>query len=671
MTRVSAWVALVCLVGLAGSPRAAAGEGLFAFINSREFDVSIAPVDEASRNADNSILYQRDEANGEWRALGPCKRVVRENGDIRFTRTVGVGRDGTYHYTSRPVVGGDVENPPERGDAPQASVVVDTLPPIARIVTPGEEFTTKPGAEVTVSWQAEDEHLTDRPVAVSYSGDGGRSWNVVQRDLRPEGDFQWKMPDDLIGPALLRVAAVDKAGNIGRSLRSLESIAPPKPKPVPVQAKAPLEKIPEVKPEPVQSTALPEPAPAKRETVEAESQSDPNASWLYYLMALNLMRQNKPADALQYYWLSVKEDPEFINAWADIALAYTDLGAYRTAREVAERARGLAPDRVDLMHLLGETYHAEGMELLTGARSPDDRVNAKAFINQAVAWYGKAVDTAAKEWKLAEQAASFYRLGEICYYVNLDPEGARAYWEKILKLHIPKPNPDLMQWSASRDKSFERRRYERNTDQWVTLHTWQNWARGYLEQMNERERRGIVELMKAQRIHQARARASQVQSLDYAGNEMNPGRDDGRSLFSLPAVLGSPDDVAACVGTAGGTEYVVYGNGQGSGAGQTSGRVGAGIGGMNEINFPAHMNRDALTAGYSFYSNGERPPNTYGPCGPAGQPGGQGARPGRGLLSGMPEPQGCAPIDPYGFPAGGQPGAPWNSAQPYGNRPLR
>ncbi len=283
------------------------------------------------------------------------------------------------------------------------------------------------------------------------------------------------------------------------------------------------------------------------------------------------------------------------------------------------------------------------MDLLGRARTAEERLEAKGCIDQAVAWYGRALDKAAKEWRLAEQAASFYRLGEVCYYVNLDRDGARAYWEKILSLHVPTPNPDLLQWSTAANKTFERRRYERNTDQWVTLHTWQNWARGYLNQMDERERAGILDMMAAQKINRA---SSIAPSLSYSGNAMNPGREDGRSLFSLPGQLGSPDGVAAAAGV----------------ADSRGGRTGTGIGGATEVNFPAHMNRPPVTEGYSFYAGGGRgEPEQYGPRRRRGK---------AGMISGRPDPVPPAIVDPYAFPRGNGGQAPWNGLGPYGDRPV-
>lgn len=621
------FLALIC-------PKAAFGEEKTIFVASRSFDVAVAPVDEESKDAEEAILYSRRAPGEAWESLGVCRRIVLPNGDVRFTREVDVEHDGFFHYTSCPSVGGEVANPPHPDDPAQAVVVVDTLPPTAEILLPAEDDTqVRPGEKVRLSWTVADENLDEKPAAFSYTTDGGKSWNAIRRNLAPEGVMDWTAPADMGGPAVVRLVAVDKAGNMGRALRQMD-------------------------PAPAEVARLPETAPAApvTETVEqtpgklagtSEKIRDPNRSWLYYLMAVNLMRQNKPADALQYYWLAVKEDPEFINARADIALAYIDLGAFQTAREVVQQTRELAPDRIDLFHLMGETHHAEGMTRLGEARTTEERMEAKGHIDQAVAWYGRALDAAAKEWRLAEQAASFYRLGEICYYVNMDRDGARAYWKKILALHSPTPNSDLLKWSSKKDKTQERRLYERHTYQRVSLETWQNWARGYLVQMDARERKGILDLMPAQRVATYGAGDNRpAPALSYAGNAMNPGREDGRSLFSLPSQLGSPDDIAACAGVSGGAPgYNAYSQ---AGDGQP--------------NFPAHMNRPPVTEGYSFYAG-----ETWGQRRQEERQTRPARRRGRSAFSAREEPAPPMP-DPYAFPQGQrrQPG--WNDAQPYGNR---
>jgi hypothetical protein len=611
---------------LALTASAGAGE-LHLYVNSRSFDVSVAPVDEASRNAQEAVLYQRAAVNEEWKSLGPCTRDVLPGGDVRFTREVDVDRDGIFLYTSRPVVGGEVSLPPGAGDAAQATVVVDTLPPTVEILLPPEGVEVGAGDAVVISWVISDEYLPDEPGTLGYSTDGGRSWNLVKRGLSAEGEWRWTTPADLAGPAVLRLTATDRAGNVGRAVRAVE-LTPP--------AVTELRRIPEdapVSPEPGELAQI----PREPETVHGVER-DPNSSWLYYLMALNQMRQNKPAEALQYYWLSVKADPEFINAWADLALAYNDLGADRTARDVIEQTRERAPGRVDLVHLLGETFHAEGMEMLRSARDTEERMRAKGLIDQAVGWYGRALELAADDWRLTERAPTFYRLGEICYYVNLDRDGARAYWEKILKLHEPAPNSDLLKWSRSPDKGLEKRRFERNTHRWVALQTWQNWARGYLAQLDARERAGILDLLAAGRSA-LDACPAPAPSLSYAGNAMNPGRDDGRSLFSLPAQLGSPGGV----GIASATSYSAD-------CGDWAG------GGMS---MAAHLNQPPVADGYSFYAEKDRPE----PPRPVKR-----GRKTASMFSGREVPPPANP-DPYAFPTGNRGGAAWNQAQPYGNTP--
>ncbi len=594
-----------------------AGE-LHLYVNSRSFDVAVAPVDEQSAAAEQAILYARTGVNEEWESLGPCRKIVLPNGEVRFTREIDVDHDGIFLYTSRPVVGGEVTEPPGLNDPAQASVVVDTLPPTVEMVLPPEGSEARGGETVALSYIISDEYLADDPGVLTFSTDGGRSWNLVERGLPAEGDLTWTTPADVSGPTVLRMAAVDRAGNVGRAVRSVELAPAVTTRLVPIEDGPPV-----TVPDEVAEVVTP------REPV-VEKERDPNASWLYYLMALNQMRQNKPAEALQYYWLSVKADPEFINAWADLALAYNELGAHRTARDIIDQTRAKAPDRIDLVHLLGETFHAEGMGKLRSARTTEERMQAKAAIDQAVGWYGKALDLASEDWRLAESAPTFYRLGEICYYVNLDRDGARAYWEKILSLHEPAPNSDLLKWSRSPDKSLERRRYERNTYRYVALQTWQNWAKGYLHQLDSRERAGILDLLAAGQSA-LDACPAPAPSLAYAGNAMNPGRGDGRSLFSLPAQVGGAGGVVIGSATAGGPGSMA-----------------------------AHINQPPVTDGYSFYAKEER---TETPVR------GRRGRKTRSMFSGVERPPQPNP-DPYAFPAGNRGTAAWNAPLPYGNEPI-
>ncbi len=594
---------------------AAAGElsqGIY--VAAHDYVVTVSPVDAESRNAENSDLYQREGVDQQWVNLGKCEKITLPNHDVRFIKTVSVDKDGTYHYTSRPVVGGKVASPPDRTSPDQAVVIVDTLAPIAEITKPEDSVKATAGDSLEIAWTARDENIADHPVDLAWSPDGGQTWISILEGAAAAGDTTWTIPDDASGPAALRVTAIDKAGNRGTALRQVEIAALPTKA---VEAKQE-EQTPEIAgetPEPAEETTQSEPKKTVEEYCEEGPSYDKNRSWLYYLMAVNLMRQNNPKDALQYYWLSVKADPEFVDAWADIILAYIDVGTYKTARKIADQTRDLAPGRIDLMHLTGETYHAEGMDLLGRAKTTEERLEAQALIDQAVLWYGIALEKASEEWKLAERAPSYYRLGEICYCVNMDPEGARAYWMKILDLHAPTPNPDLVLWANPKERPLARRNLERQTYMRVSLEAWQNWARGYIMQLDERERQGIVDLMPANRI-----------------NRYNPtgNAGDGKSIFSLPSQYGSPGPVPASSGSAS----------------------------------TAAPRQTRPVEEYSFYAAEERsiepqkqPPKRWG-----------GKK--RSALSGGPDIPQPQPVDPYSFPMGNRSPAEWNNAGRYGDKPV-
>jgi len=211
-------------------------------------------------------------------------------------------------------------------------------------------------------------------------------------------------------------------------------------------------------------------------------------AWVWYVKAVGLVRSGRPKDALVYYWRAVEADEGLVNAWADMALVYNELGAPQTARETLARARELEPDRADLIHLEAETYHFEGMMKLANANAASARAEARVLLSRAAELYGRALDAGRREWQLAARAPTFFRLGELCYYVNHDPEGARAYWRRILELHSPTPNSDPPLFPLAGERALR----ERQTAMWVELGTWQAWARGLLLQLDAMERAGVV-----------------------------------------------------------------------------------------------------------------------------------------------------------------------------------
>jgi tetratricopeptide (TPR) repeat protein len=139
---------------------------------------------------------------------------------------------------------------------------------------------------------------------------------------------------------------------------------------------------------------------------------------------------------------------------------------------MVRRALGVAPASPDLYHVRGELHQARGLEFLE-KRRPEHAANE---IHAAVKAYGEAIEQAEAKNLLASRAATYFRLGEICYFAHGDVNGARAYWQKVVDLHTPTPEP-----------SEPVTEYRRHTYLKVRLLTWQEWAAAYLRRLEEVE----------------------------------------------------------------------------------------------------------------------------------------------------------------------------------------
>jgi tetratricopeptide (TPR) repeat protein len=194
-----------------------------------------------------------------------------------------------------------------------------------------------------------------------------------------------------------------------------------------------------------------------------------HAALVAYTMGGNLVRQGKHRDALQYYNTAVSVDPKFVEAMNDAALIYKLERDYEASKHLLRRAIVIQPKMSDLQHNLGEVHQAQGLEQLSMRQLDAGTVN----IQNAIKAYGKAIDIAEQQGILATRAASYFRLGEICYYANNDAAGAQQYWQQVLRLHSPTPT------LAEKPEN-----YWRLTRTRVDLVTWQRWARQYIKQLD-------------------------------------------------------------------------------------------------------------------------------------------------------------------------------------------
>ena len=107
--------------------------------------------------------------------------------------------------------------PPRPGDLPEVSVIVDTEPPAARLTSAsqGEGYF---GDHLIVAWQAADQHLEPRPIALSYSDGPSGPWIPMASNLANEtaigGQYTWRLQRHLPRQLYIRLEVRDQAGNV-------------------------------------------------------------------------------------------------------------------------------------------------------------------------------------------------------------------------------------------------------------------------------------------------------------------------------------------------------------------------------------------------------------------------------------------------------------------------
>jgi len=132
---------------------------------------------------------------------------------------VNVPSEGRYGFTliARSGVGLGLPTP-KMGDQPQVWVEVDTTKPTVNVL--GVEVGRGPDmGTLTVRWTANDLHMAASPITISYvdaaTGATGQWQPMTPTPIPNDGRFTWRIPEGLPPQILVRVEAVDQAGNVG------------------------------------------------------------------------------------------------------------------------------------------------------------------------------------------------------------------------------------------------------------------------------------------------------------------------------------------------------------------------------------------------------------------------------------------------------------------------
>jgi hypothetical protein len=127
---------------------------------------------------------------------------VEEEGRYGFTL---VARSGAGLATRRPV----------SGDEPQVWVLVDQTTPDVQLIEVAPTAAGRSGNALTIRWKAADANFGRVPITLSYAERSDGPWQTIAANVANTGHYTWQLPQGLPSQFLVRVEAVDLAGNVG------------------------------------------------------------------------------------------------------------------------------------------------------------------------------------------------------------------------------------------------------------------------------------------------------------------------------------------------------------------------------------------------------------------------------------------------------------------------
>ncbi len=175
--------------------------------NSRAFSLDYDVETDAGNQVAGIELWGTIDGGRNWTAWG-------SDPDKRSPFDIKVQNDGLFGF--RMVVVGSnglTNNRPLAGDDADAWIEVDTVLPSARIISAQYGSGNEAGSLI-IEYNASDERLAERPIALSYSPAPDGPWTAIISELPNSGRFAWPGNPNLPRRVYLRLDAFDRAGNV-------------------------------------------------------------------------------------------------------------------------------------------------------------------------------------------------------------------------------------------------------------------------------------------------------------------------------------------------------------------------------------------------------------------------------------------------------------------------
>lgn len=314
---------------------------------------------------------------------------------------------------------GATSPPPTSGTAAQQWIRVDREAPLVQIleVRPDEHFDLN--RDLMIRWSAEDTDLPDRPVSLHYRSEQTKSYRLIAELLTAAGSFRWTAPEDLNAPFSVKATAIDRAGNVGRSIANNIVLRGGRPA-VRVQNMAPAE------PQPARMPPL-----AKAGNVKGERTDDP------FPDAPALFAPGEPDSGDRVADRKVNQEAQRkydsgtwhrLRGETDLALA-----RYREALQLDPQLSAARHDMAGLLFMIGRSEEAE-LELRTVlADVPTHRgaIKALALVQTRRQNYRSAGETLQRLLLLEpHDAEAWLSFGDVAMFMG-DRAGAREAWAKV------------------------------------------------------------------------------------------------------------------------------------------------------------------------------------------------------------------------------------------------
>ena len=176
-------------------------------VNSKTFNIGYQIEDEGPSGIGDIELFITEDGGRKWFNYGT-------DPDRRSPFTVNVPREGVYGFAMRARSGvGLTSDPPQPGENPSIIVAVDMAPPVVRLL-PLRQGQGGRFDQVTIQWQATDQALADKPLALYYATQPNGPWEPISGWIDNAGSYDWTLAADQQRRLYIRVEARDMAGNI-------------------------------------------------------------------------------------------------------------------------------------------------------------------------------------------------------------------------------------------------------------------------------------------------------------------------------------------------------------------------------------------------------------------------------------------------------------------------